>query len=243
MSSLTGTDDDGAALGALRRAFGSSIGSKVVMAATGVVLLGFLAGHLSGNLLVFSGPRAINEYAGFLHDHPGLVWAVRVLLLVSLGLHVYTSTRLALSNRDARPVAYAAKRHRAATFSGLNMIWTGVMVLAYLVYHVLHFTTGGVHTAHFKANLAKAAGRPDVYSMVVRSFSEPGIVVVYTVAMVLLGIHLSHAISSAFQTLGLTNTRYRPVLERFGPVAATLIVLGFLSVPLGVLAGWAPPRV
>ena len=238
MSTRIATADASGALSALVRALSSSVGAKAVMAVSGAFLIVFLFGHVSGNLLVWSGPDAINGYAAFLHSHTGLLWGMRAAVVVALLLHGLTSVRLTLENREARPVGYATRSHRAATFSGLNMIWTGLLALAYLVYHLLHFTVGSVHSAHFKDGLPPAGGLPDVYTMVVRSFSHPGITPVYAVAMVLLGLHLSHAISSAFQTLGLTNTRYRPVIERLGPAVATVLVVGFLSVPLGVLAGW-----
>jgi succinate dehydrogenase / fumarate reductase cytochrome b subunit len=209
----------------------SSIGNKVAMALSGLVMLGWLAGHLTGNLLIFAGADAMNGYAAWLHSKPAMLWVARIILLASAVLHVLTAIRLKRMNSEARPSRYHYNATVQSTLSGRTMIYSGLLVLAYAVYHLAHFT--------FTAEAVIPAARVEagVWQMVVWSFSQPPVAIVYILANVLLGLHLSHGISSVFQTLGLTNAKWRPVIERTGPAVGAALAAGFISIPVAVLLG------
>ena len=213
----------------------SSIGAKLVMALTGVLLLGFVVGHLLGNLQMFAGQDKFNEYAALLQGlGPGL-WAVRSGLLVIFVLHVVTAFRLTRENKAARPKAYRIEQTDRATRASRSMLVTGLIILAYLVYHLAHLTLGWIYPTYH--GLEDSLGRHDVYSMTVLGFQVWWITLTYAVAIVALGLHLGHGISSFFQTLGWNHPRYNDLITRLGPALAVLIVAGYLSIPLAVLAG------
>ena len=220
----------------IRKFAKSSIGAKVVMALTGLVLFGFVIVHMLGNLQLFLGPDAINSYAAFLKSKPALVWSVRGFLLLAVALHIGAGVWLAALNQAARPTGYAKKSWRKASFSSRTMIWSGVTLLAFIIYHLLHFTVGSVHPENF--HLLDIEGRHDVHAMMVLGFQNLGVSISYIIAMLLLGLHLSHGASSMFQSLGLNHPRYNPLLSKVGPVFAAVIVLGNISMPLAVLMGW-----
>jgi succinate dehydrogenase / fumarate reductase cytochrome b subunit len=227
-------------MGWLVRFLTSSIGAKVLMALTGVVLVGFIIGHLAGNLQLYAGQDTLNDYAELLQSKPLLLWLVRTGLLASFLLHVVFSARLTLLNRQARPVAYASYEPLKSSFSSRNMFVTGAMVLAFLIYHLLHFTllaTGEGYEALVQ-DIGGGFTRPDVYSMVVLSFQNLWVSLVYIAAMVLLGLHLSHAVSSMFQSLGLNSPRFAGTIEKIGPALAVIVVAGNISMPVAVLLGW-----
>jgi len=219
----------------LGRIYRTSIGAKSVMALTGLALFLFLIGHLSGNLLVFGGQDAMNTYAHWLHDHAKLLWTARIGLLVLFVLHVYTGWVLWLENRAARPERYAKEATVQATISSRTMIWTGLVVLAFVVYHLLHFTLKVVDSGAMHA--VDPQGRADVYTMVVTGFAVPVVSISYVVAQLLLGVHLWHAMSSALQTLGWRHPTLDPVLRRGLPLFAMLIVAGNCLIPLAILSG------
>lgn len=211
----------------------TSLGGKVVMSVTGLLLTGFLVGHMAGNLLVFRGQDAINAYAAFLKSQPGLLWSVRLGLLATFAIHITTGVRLARANRAARPERYVREGTVQASLASRSMIWTGLVVAAFVVFHLLHFTVGAVQPkAHA---LADATGRHDVYSMVVLGFRNWPIALSYVVAVVLLGLHLSHGLHSLAQSLGLRHARLTPALEKAAPILSAVLIVGFLSVPLSVL--------
>ncbi len=221
----------------------SSIGRKLVVALTGLALVGFLAAHLAGNLQVFGGQEPLNTYAQALRDSGPVLWVARLGLLALALAHVLLALRLQAENSAARGSAYAVRQRRVAAPAARSMLLTGLMVVAFVLYHLAHYTW---HVAHPEfAGRLDAAGRPDVYSMVVGSFQQPLITGVYVVALVLLGLHLSHGVSSVFQTLGFRNPRYETVLARVGPAFGTLVAAGYLSIPLAVQAGLValPPGV
>lgn len=246
--------------GRLRTLFSSTIGAKIVMALTGVILVGFLVVHMLGNLQVFLGPEAFNHYAQSLKGMMPLVWLVRVTLIVSLVLHVAAAIRLKRINGLARARPYAApRRWRVTTPAARWMLFSGVVVLAFIVYHILHFTAGVVHGEHFHlyetldvatqtwgreanpdivAKLPAHLVRHDAYSMFVRSFTMPAVAVAYVVAQLLLGMHLSHAVASMLHTLGLSKgTAARARNEVLGRAVAALIVIPNLLFPIAVQAG------
>lgn len=223
----------------------SSVGAKHLMAITGIVLSGFVLVHMLGNLLLLAGPDAINAYAAGLRENPALLWGVRVVLLGSVVVHIASAYRLTLLNRAARPVKYVRYRTIRTHFYARTMAMSGLILLAFIVYHLLHFTLGQVQPESFAfleqaagtyANV-DAAGRPDVYSMVVTGFQNPLVSASYVVAMVLLCMHLAHGVSSLFQSLGVNHPKYDTFVRYVGPVYATVIFAGNTLIVLAVLAG------
>ena len=234
--------------------FRSTIGRKFLMAVTGVILVGFVIGHLVGNLQIFSPPDKINGYAEFLHGMGPLLWVVRLVLLASAVVHVWAAISLTLENNKARGQGrYAVKHTIQATLASRTMRLTGFVVLAFLVYHLLHFTIGGVD-ANFKAGLPKytltsdyhvlglsvvKAGTAvsDVHTMMVRGFSNPIVSAFYILAIALLCFHLVHGFDSMFQTFGLRNGRWAQGLRKAALALAVLYFLGNLAIPAAILAG------
>jgi succinate dehydrogenase / fumarate reductase, cytochrome b subunit len=227
----------------LLRSLRTSIGRKLLVALTGVALLGFVVAHLLGNLQVFAGPEQLNAYAEGLRDLGPLLWAARLLLIATAVAHVVLTLQIAAENRAARPEGYAATAHVESTASARSMTLTGLMILAFVLYHLAHFTWGLAHPEY--GGRLDAQGRLDVYTMVVASFRQWPIVALYVVAMVLLGLHLRHGVSSIFQTFGWNHPRYNVLLRRAGPVVAGLIVAGNIAIPLACLLGFVdlPPGV
>lgn len=218
----------------------SSIGKKFIVAATGVVLLGFIIGHLLGNLQIFLGPDWINSYAEHLQSLGPLLWAIRAFLLLNVLLHIWFTIRLAIDNRRARPEAYARKAHVKATFASRYMWLSGLVVLAFIVYHLAHFTLV-VADPRLAALKPDALQRHDVYSMMVYGFRNVIVSAFYIVAMFLLMLHLTHGASSFFQSLGWNDKRMTPRLALLGRIFAWLIFIGYTSIPLAVLLGWVQP--
>ena len=231
------------------KAFGeiwrSNIFQKWLMALTGLLLVGFLLGHLSGNLLVFLGKEDINSYAHGLHTmgHGMVIWIVRLGLLSMFVLHVVAAITLSRRNRAARPTSYAKVTPRRSTIASRSMLYSGLLLLTYVVYHLAHFPWGVVHAENYvgqpgwQYTLADGTVVADVYRMVVASFQIPLVAVLYVLAMVMVGLHLNHAIASAFQTMGVTNKRIVPAIRSIGPLLSFIIAAGFSAVPLAILAG------
>ncbi len=219
----------------VKKLFGSSIGKKALMAVTGGGLILFLIAHLSGNLLMFAGPDAMNSYAEFLKSKPALLWTARLGLLGIFVIHLLLGVSLTIANRRARGGAYAYENTVQASLASRSMILTGLVIFFYLAYHLLHFTLGGVHGEYF--HLKDNLGRHDVYSMVVLSFQQPLISVVYILAMFFMAVHLSHGLPSLFQSLGANSPRFENGFKRAGISVAVLLFLGFSSIPAAILAG------
>ncbi len=247
------------AMSLLRNLFTSSIGRKFLMAVTGLVLIGFVTGHLVGNLQVFSSPDKINGYAHFLQSLGPTLWMMRVFLLVCVAIHLWTGIALTLENRRARgPQAYGAKRFLRASLASRTMHLTGLVVLAFLVYHLAHFTIGLAGTDYFKTALPKygmgseyhllgfpvvASGLEvdDVYSMVFIGFSRPLVSLFYVVAVGLLTYHLWHGADSMFQSLGWRNGKWAAGLRKVVALYCILYFLGNLAIPAAILSGVARP--
>ena len=206
-----------------------------MMALSGLVLVGFIISHLLGNLLVFRGPDVLNAYALKLRHLGPLLWAARGFLLLAVLVHIKTSMELAIENRRARPQAYRMQRHAETTPAARLMVVSGLLVLAYLIYHLLHFTFR-VTNPDFSHGV-DALGRHDVYSMVVRSFQHAPIALAYVAGMAFVCLHLSHGVASAFQTLGLTNERTLPVLSWSSRLFALAVFLGYSAIPVAILIG------
>lgn len=200
------------------------------MALSGLVLAGFVLGHMSGNLLMFKGPDAINAYANWLHANPGLLWGARIVLILSTIAHIWTGILLTLENRASRDGGPAVDATRRASLSSRTMPYSGVVILSFLVFHLLHFTFR-------KVALGGVEFGDNVHKMVIAGFAHPAVAVFYIVSMVLLCLHLSHGISSVFQTLGLRNERWRSRLDCVASLYAWIVALGFISIPLAVLTG------
>src|ERR1700677_3351208 len=216
--------------------WGTMVGKKVVMAVTGVVLVGFVIAHMVGNLKIFLGKEAIDSYASFLRTmgeplvpYETLLWTARSILLVSVVLHIVAAVQLTLMNWSARPRAYQTKRSIATSYAALTMRWSGVILAVFVVYHLLHLTVGAV------------GFQPDgfrhlqVYENVVAAFSVWYVSLFYIVAMAALCLHLDHGAWSMFQTLGLNNGGMSPALRVLSRVVAIVVFAGFISVPVAVL--------
>ena len=225
----------------------SSVGTKYVMAVTGLVLIGFVLAHMAGNLLIYRGREALNDYAHALEERPGLVWAARVILLAIFVLHIVLGIRLTRDNMRARPVRYVCEDTVQANWASRHMLLTGLVVLAFVVYHLLHFTIGVTDRTNFKRNIhlyqpSDLAQRPeyDVARMVVGGFQQPVVTLAYVVAMFFLALHLYHGATSWFQSLGLNGRGYDKVINWVGPVLALIVLIGNCSIPLAILAGYVP---
>ncbi len=208
----------------------STIGQKVVMAATGVILFGFVVGHMLGNLQVFLGPKALNDYAVLLRQlgHGGLIWIVRAALLIAVGLHMWTATALTLGNWASRPVGYRRWKARESTYASRTMVWSGPILAAFIVYHLMHLTFGNAHPAFVEG---------DVYRNVISGFRVWPVSMFYIVAQLALGLHLYHGVWSMMQTGGLSHPRYNPLRTAFSALLTSAVVVGNISIPVAVLAG------
>lgn len=217
----------------VQRRIGSSIGLKFLMAVSGLGLLGFIVGHLAGNLLMYQGPEAMNAYAEGLKNLPyNLLYVARVGVIVLFSVHVLTAIKLQLRNKSARPVGYAHPATLQASLASRTMIHSGMLVLAYLLFHLAHFTWHQVTEVPTLAD-----GSVDVYRMVVLGFQNPLISVTYIVAMIVLGFHLSHGISSFFQTVGFSHSKYNAAIRKGGGVLAWGLALGYITIPVSVWLG------
>ena len=213
----------------------TSVGKKAVMAVSGLILVGFVIVHLADNCLIFLGPDALNGFAHRLHRLGPLLWTARLILLAAVFVHIVTSIQLTIENRRARARRYAVYRPSDTTLAARTMALSGLLILAYVVYHLLHFTFRTTDPS--LQHLTDAMGRYDVYRMVVRSFQQPGIVLAYAAGLVVVCAHLSHSIGSVFQTLGLADDRTLPLVMTAGRVLSGLLFVGYMSIPLTVLLG------
>jgi succinate dehydrogenase / fumarate reductase cytochrome b subunit len=213
------------------RFWDSTIGKKAVMAVTGVVLAGFVVGHLLGNLQIFLGPDRFNGYAHALKSLPELLWAVRITLIVSVVAHIWSSIQLAVVKSEARPVSYVRSKSIASSYASRTMYMSGPIVAAFVIYHLMQFTFGVGGTPYMES---------DPYGNVINGFRVPAVSLFYILAMLLLCLHLRHGLSSIVQTLGLTHPRYTPQLKALAVIVATLIFFGFVSIPVAVMAGVIP---
>jgi succinate dehydrogenase / fumarate reductase cytochrome b subunit len=218
------------------RFYEAPIGKKAVMAATGVILFGYVVGHLLGNLQIYSADREqINRYAAFLHDPSlaGLLWGVRALLLAAVLLHITASVQLWNLKRAARPVGYVKKDDVPASYAARTMMWSGPIIAAFVVFHVLHLTVGSVLPLQ-----ELGPNHPNVRANLIGGFEHPAVAIIYIVAMLLLCLHLYHGLWSMFQSVGFSHPRFTPGLKRAAAIVAVLIAAGNISIPVAVLAGF-----
>jgi succinate dehydrogenase / fumarate reductase cytochrome b subunit len=215
----------------------AAIGKKVVMAITGVILFGYVIGHLLGNLQIYAADHEqINRYAAFLHS-PGNViplWGIRAILLAAVVMHIVSATQLWMQNRAARPLAYRKKNDVPTSYAARTMKWSGVIVGAFIIFHILHLTVGAVMPLAPEV----AANAPNVRANVIAGFQNPAVAGFYILAMVLLCMHLYHGLWSMFQSLGFSHPRYTPLLKKGAAVVAILIAIGNISIPIAVLTGF-----
>jgi succinate dehydrogenase / fumarate reductase cytochrome b subunit len=214
----------------------SSLGRKYLMAISGVLLFLFVLVHMLGNLQVFLGPESLNAYGAFLKSKPGLLWSMRLILLIIVAFHIVTGIQLALQNRRARPVRYANSKPPYATLASRTVLISGLIIFLFVAYHLMQFTLGMTNPEYL--HLEDSKGRHDVYRMTIEGFSSPGVTLFYVIAMGLLCLHLSHGVSSAFQSLGLKNKRTESLICRLSQVSAIIIFVGNSSMPLAVLFGF-----
>jgi succinate dehydrogenase / fumarate reductase cytochrome b subunit len=183
-----------------------------------------------GNLQVFEGPEKLNAYGHFLHSVPEILWAVRIVLLASVVLHIWASVQLAVRKTKARPVGYAKKDNVASSYASRTMYWSGPILLAFIIYHLLHLTAGVVHPG---GDFVEG----DVYHNVVAGFQVWWVSAWYIFSMILLGLHIRHGAWSMFQSVGINHPRHTPILNKAAAVLAVVIVLGYISIPLSILIG------
>lgn len=207
----------------------ATVAKKVLVAFTGIVLFGFVLIHMVGNVQLYQGPAKLNHYAELLQSMKPVLWTFRLVLLTAVGIHALMAVQLWLRNRAARPVPYESQRFVSATLTSRTMIWSGPLIGLFVVYHILHFTTGTFPPPHFDSH--------NVYNNVVYGFQQPGASIAYMIAMVALGFHLYHGAVSLFQTLGLRFPRYEKPLKLVLWVITTIIVVVNISFPLAVLTG------
>jgi succinate dehydrogenase / fumarate reductase cytochrome b subunit len=208
--------------------YSTSIGKKVVMAITGLILFGFVIGHMLGNLQVFMGANQMNAYAAMLKANATLLWGVRIVLLVAVILHIVAAVQLTRMSQRSRPEGYHYKDVIQADYAARTMRWSGPIIAVFVIYHLLHFTTGSVHP-RFDVH--------DVYRNVISGFRVWPVSLFYIIAMVALAFHLWHGVWSLFQTLGLINPKSNKIIHRLAAIATLALVIGFISIPMAVLAG------
>ena len=218
----------------------SSVGKKIIVAITGVILILFVIGHLLGNLQIFIGPAWINGYSQHLRDLGPLLWLIRAFLFIAVVFHIYLTILLAIENRRARPEPYIDKRYVKADFASRHMVVSGLIVLAFIAYHLAHFSFRKTDP-RFALLKPDPLGHYDVYSMMVYGFQNYFVSGFYVLGLFLLALHLSHGSSSFFQSLGLNDKKMTPRLALAGRIFAWLLFAGYTSIPVAILLGLIKP--
>ena len=196
------------------------------MAVTGIILGGFVLGHLVGNLQIFLGPDAFNGYARTLRHLPELVWPVRTILLISVIAHIWSSLQLAVAKSEARPAGYVKYKPSGSSYASRTMYWSGPIIAAFVVYHLMQFTFGVGGTPYHPL---------DAYGNVISGFRVPAVSIFYIIAMALLSMHLRHGLWSLFQTLGFYHPKHTPKIRRLASLIALFVFFGFISIPVAVM--------
>jgi succinate dehydrogenase / fumarate reductase cytochrome b subunit len=214
----------------------SSVGKKVFMAVTGALFVGFVLGHMYGNLKAFYGPETFNHYAEFLREmgspllmHGQLLWILRIGLLLALALHVIPALQLWMTGSDARPVKYQrGLQPEESTFASRTMRWGGLILFTFVVTHLLHLTVGTIHPDFVPG---------DAYNNLVVGFQVWWVAVLYVLVMAVLCFHLYHGVWSSMQTLGINHPRFNRYRRPIALIVAAVVFVGFISTPVAVLAG------
>lgn len=216
---------------ALSRFWQSTIGKKIVMAVTGIVGILFVIGHMSGNFLMFKGQGAMHDYALLLRTSMPLLWAIRLGLLAAVGLHALAAYQLTTMAKAARPDGYAVRAPQVTTFAARTIRWGGVLLLAFIVFHLLHLTVGAVHPQFTHL---------DPYTNVRLGLAQPAVAAFYIVAMLALGLHLYHGGWAVVRTLGVARPSARPLKRTLSLVLAIVVAGGFIAIPVAAMAGLFP---
>ena len=226
----------------IKNIFGSSLGRKYIMAITGGAMFLFVIGHMVGNLQFFLGAETLNRYGHFLQTTPEILWPSRIGLLVMVALHVWSAVKLSAENKAARPEAYVNLQTNSASYASRTMLMSGLIIAAFIVYHLLHYTvmvkeinlTGqDFHTLN--ETLKDGSERHDIHQMMIVGFSHPAVSAFYIIAVGLLCLHLSHGVGAMFQSLGLKNHVYGPLLDKSSKLIALALFLGYVSIPISVM--------
>ena len=207
---------------------GSTLGKKVLMAVTGIILFGFVLGHMLGNQQIYLGAERLNHYAELLQANQALLWAVRSVLLFCVAVHIVAAVQVWLRSRSARPVRYRVFKPPAVDYAARTMVWSGPIIALFIIFHLLDLTVGSAHPNFI---------RGDVYHNVIASFSQPLVALVYIAANLLLAFHLYHGLWSLFQTIGLSNDRTLPVMGNFSKLVGVVLLVGYASIPLLIIFG------
>jgi succinate dehydrogenase cytochrome b subunit len=214
----------------------STIGKKYVMAVSGLIWFGYLIVHLWGNLKIYAGPTFLNDYGGFLRTvgepffgFSQLLWVARIILIPAFIIHVWAAIQLTTRDNASRPTRYSMRKNLESTFASRTMIYGGLFILLFVIYHLLDFTFGTVNPSFEDGN---------IYHNVIASFHQPIVVVFYVLAMIAVGLHLWHGVWSLFQTLGWNTARANRLIRNFATFAAVLLTLGNISIPIAVLTGF-----
>jgi succinate dehydrogenase / fumarate reductase cytochrome b subunit len=213
--------------------FNTTVGKKIIMAVTGQAMIFFVIIHVIGNSTIFV--DGLNGYAERLHSLPVLVWLTRLIMLAVIFTHVFFSIQLTLENWKSKPEKYAVQKHLRSTLASRNMIWSGLIIALFLIYHLMHFTFQIISPDLAAVNNLDALGRPDVTHMVISGFQNFFIALIYISALVALVLHLIHGIQSSIQTIGLNNDRTLPLIIKTGVVAAIVLFIGYVSIPASIL--------
>ena len=215
--------------------FSSSVGKKIIMAISGILIVGFLIGHLIGNLGIMNGQDAFNDYAEFLHSMPKLLWSFRLGLISLFCAHIYISINLSLKNKLANSLKYKKQINIQSSRASRTMMFGGITILIFVIYHLAHFTLHVVDPEF--SNLVDSKGRPDVYTMVLSGFNNLYVVGIYIFALFFLSLHLSHGIFSAAQTLGITQGIPSRIMQACSNIIPFIIFILYSSIPIGVSLG------
>jgi succinate dehydrogenase / fumarate reductase cytochrome b subunit len=220
-----------ASMSKVAKLWAAPIGKKAAMALSGIILYGFVFVHMAGNLQYFLSPTALDEYGAKLRETPALLWGIRGVLVLALIVHVWAAISLSAQARAARPDRYRKPGSRDASIASKTMLWGGLLLLAYVVFHILHFTTGQAHPQFVEGAVTQN---------VITGLEVVPVAVFYIVAMIALAFHLYHGVWSGFQSLGLAHPKYTPKLKVFAKLFAFVVTVGFVVIPIAVLAGVGP---
>jgi succinate dehydrogenase / fumarate reductase cytochrome b subunit len=213
----------------LRVFWDSSVGKKIVMGATGLIMVGYLVLHMAGNLQLFLGREVLNRYAELLHTSEELLWILRLVLIASVTLHAIAAYQLTVRDRSARPVGYKKHERQSSTIGSRVMRWGGVLILVFIPLHLLNFTTGGWHPMFEHG---------DVYGNLVYAFEQwPLLAAFYVIVMVFVGLHLYHGAWAMLRTLGVAKPSADPLQRKFVSLLAWIVAVGFVAVPAAIVLG------
>jgi len=212
----------------------STIGKKIIMALSGLILALFLVGHLLGNLLIFQGPGAINGYANWLQTNP-LLWLIRLSMLAIVAVHIHSAIKLTRENKKARPIGYHMEQDLQVNFASKHLLLSGLVILFFILFHLAHLTLGWIN--HDVFSLLDKQGLPHIYARLIDGFQSIGITSVYIVGIVFIALHLMHGMKSFFQTMGFHHKNLQRLVHYLVPIVVLVICMAFAAIPLSILFG------